>query len=274
VIDHTTALYCITADLLKAAGYTDDVRCALTNAEVITTALIATLYFGGNIERSRSFMRSSGLMPRMLSKSRLTRRLHRVAGPVNSLFHQLGLVLKEASPSTRYLLDSFPVPVCDNMRISRCRLVRDKEFRGYVASKRRYFYGVWVQVLTTEEGIPVELAFLPGAASDVRGLGVLPLALPEGSQLFMDSGYTDYGAEDAARETDGIEFAPSRKSNSKRGDDVWRSYYKQLMRKRIETVFSQIVSLFPKHIHAVTLDGFLLKVSMFVIAFALDKAFI
>lgn len=27
-------------------------------------------------------------------------------------------------------------------------------------------------------------------------------------------------------------------------------------------------------IHAVTLDGFLLKVSMFVIAFALDKAFI
>jgi hypothetical protein len=44
--------------------------------------------------------------------------------------------------------------------------------------------------------------------------------------------------------------------------------------KRIETVFSQITSLFPKHIHAVTLDGFLLKVSMFVIAFALEKAFI
>lgn len=77
-----------------------------------------------------------------------------------------------------------------------------------------------------------------------------------------------------ALETDGIEFAPSRKSNSKRGDDVWRGYYKQLMRKRIETVFSQIAGLFPKHIHAVTLDGFLLKVSMFVIAFALDKAFI
>lgn len=53
-----------------------------------------------------------------------------------------------------------------------------------------------------------------------------------------------------------------------------RSYYKQLMRKRIETVFSQITGLFPRHIHAVTLDGFLLKVTLFVIAFALDKAFI
>jgi len=44
----------------------------------------------------------------MLSKSRLTRRLHRVAGLVNGLFRQLAMVLKEASPSTKYLLDSFP----------------------------------------------------------------------------------------------------------------------------------------------------------------------
>jgi hypothetical protein len=205
---------------------------------------------------------------------RLNRRLHRVAGLVNTLFHQLGAALKELSPSARYPLDSFPVALCDTMRISRCRLVKDEEFRGYIASKRRYFYGVQVQVVTTEGGVPVEMAFLPGAASDVRGLGVLPLALPAGSQLFMDSDYTDYGAEDAAQETDGVEFAPSRKSNSKRGNAVWRSYYKQLMRKRIETVFSQITNLLPKHIHAITLDGFLLKGSMFVIAFALDKAFI
>jgi hypothetical protein len=160
------------------------------------------------------------------------------------------------------------------MRISRCRLVTDEEFRGSIASKRRYFYGVRVQVVTTEEGVPVELAFLPGAASDGRGLGVLPLCLPQGSQLFMDAGYTDYAAESAAAAMDGGEFAPSRKSNAKRGDDVWRSSDKQLMRKRIETVFSQITNLFPKHMQAVTLDGFLLKVAMVVIAFALDKAFI
>ena len=69
MIDHTTALYCITADLLKATGHTDDARSQLMDAEVITTALIAALYFGGNIECSRCFMRSTGLMPRMLSKS-------------------------------------------------------------------------------------------------------------------------------------------------------------------------------------------------------------
>lgn len=126
-------------------------------------------------------MHGTGLIPRMISTLRLTRRLHRLAGLINDLFHQLGMILKETSPSTDTCSTRFPWR-CDNMRISRCRLVADKEFRGYIASKRRYFYGVRVPVVTTEAGVPVEMAFLPGAASEVRGLCVLSLALPAGSQ--------------------------------------------------------------------------------------------
>lgn len=274
MIDHTTELYCIIDDLLKASSHTEDARRAMSDAEVLTTALVAAQFFGSNLEHARCFLQETGLIPRMLSKSRLNRRLHAVAELAYTLFHQLGQVLKQSEPSHKYLLDSFPVAVCDNIRISRSRLARGEQFRGRMCSKRRYFYGVKVQVVTTEAGVPVEFAFLPGSASDTRGLHVLPLSLPAGSQLFMDSGYTDYGAEDAAAEIDGVEFAPSRKKNSKRSDDCWRSYYKQLMRKRIETVFSQITSMFPKHIHAITLNGFLLKLSMFIIAFALGKAFI
>jgi hypothetical protein len=185
----------------------------------ITAALAAAFNFGGNMERSRSFLRETGLVPRMLSRSRLNRRLHRVADLVHTLFHQLGAALKEANISTKYLLDSFPVAVCDNIRIKRCRLARGEQFRGRSAAKRRYFYGVKVQVVTTEEGVPVEMAFLPGSASDVRGLGVLALDLPAGSELFMGSGYTDYGAEDAAREQDGVSFAVQRKRGSRRWDE-------------------------------------------------------
>ncbi len=274
MIDHTTALYCMTDDLLKAMGHTDDGRCQLTDAEVITTALCAALHFDGKLERARKLMKEAGLMPGMLSKSRLCRRLHRLKDLLYSLFHQSGEVLKEMSPSTIYRLDSLPVPVCDNIRISRSRIIRGEEFRGYIASKRRYCYGVRVEVVTTEDDIPVELAFLPGEASDVRGLDVLPLSLPAGSKLFLDAGYTDYEAEDAIHEAEGFDFAIARKKNSKRGDDYWLSSYKKLMRKRIETTFSQVTSLVPNHIHAVTIDGFLLKVTMFVMAFAIDKAFI
>jgi hypothetical protein len=274
VIDHTTALYCIVDDLLKAVGHSEDARRSLSDAEVLTTALIAARYFGGNVEHSRRFMAGAGLMPRMLSRSRLCRRLHAVADLAHALLHQLGAALKELSVSTKYLLDSFPVPVCDNIRISRSRLVKGEQWRGRSAAHRRYFYGVKVQVITTEEGVPVELAFLPGSASDVRGLEVLPLDLPAGSELFMDSGYTDYAAEDAARELDGVIFAVQRKRGSRRWDEPTRAYFKQLMRKRIETAFSQIKAMFPRHVHAVSFRGFLMKVSFFVIAFAIDKALV
>ena len=274
MIDHTAALYCIVDDLLKAVGHQDDCRRAMTDAEVITTALVAAHCFGGNIEHARRFLRETGLMPRMLSRSRLNRRLHAVADLAYALFHQLGAALKELSPSTKYLLDSFPAAACDNIRIKRARILRGAQWRGRSAAHRRYFYGVKVRVVTTEEGVPVEMAFLPGSASDVRGLEVLPLSLPEGSELFMDSGYTDYAAEDAAREQDAVTFAVQRRRNSRRRDEPWRAYYKQLMRKRIETAFSQLTTMFPRHIHATSFRGFLLKVSWFVIAFALQKAFI
>jgi hypothetical protein len=51
---------------------------------------------------------------------------------------------------------------------------------------------------------------------------------------------------------------------------VYNNYY----RKKIETVFSEITELFPKHIHAVTIEGFIIKVSFFIYAFALQKAFL
>jgi len=87
---------------------------------------------------------------------------------LNDLFHQLGMILKETSDSTEYLLDSFPIPFCDNIRIFNAKLIKSEDYRGYIASKKRYFYGVRVQLLTTKSGIPVEFVFLPGSASDVR----------------------------------------------------------------------------------------------------------
>lgn len=274
MIDHTTALYCIVDDLLKAVGHRDDRRRAMTDAEVLTTEPVAAHCFGGDLEHSRRFLRRTGLMPRMLSRSRLCRRLHAVADLAYTLFHRLGAVLKGLSVSTDYLLDSFPVAACDNIGIKRARILRGAQWRGRSAARRRYFYGVKVRVVTTGGGVPVEFAFLPGSAPDVRGLEVLPLSLPEGREPFMDSGYTDYAMEDAAREQDPVAFAGRRRRNSRRWDEPWRVYHKQLMRKRIETTFSQFTAMSPRHIHATSFRGFLLKVSWFVIAFALDKAFI
>ncbi|MDF5715665.1 MAG: IS982 family transposase [Rhizonema sp. NSF051] len=193
---------------------------------------------------------------------------------INDLFHQIGMILKETSDCTEYLLDSFPVLMCDNIRIFNVKLIKSEEYRGYIASKKRYFYGVKIQLLTTRSGIPVEFVFLPGSASDVRALNALPLNLPPGSEVYGDSAYTDYTVEDDLEQANQIFLKVMRKKNSKRQDEPWNQYIKQHTRHYIETVFSSITRVFPKSIHAVTYERFLLKLEAFIFAFTLQKAFI
>jgi hypothetical protein len=274
----TIAIYCFLDDLLKVLQHQEDCRAQVTDAEVLTAAVCAMLFFGGNYTLARDFLYSSGLMPRQLSKSQFSRRLARLSDLLHLLFHQLGDALKELNVESRYVVDSFPVPVCDNIRIGRCRLTGDflnrEQFRGLVASKRRYFYGVRVQVLATVEGIPVEFSLLPGALSDLQGLAELPLSLPAGAHVALDAAYTEYLWEDFAAESDDIKLLVTRRSNSKRCDVPALQDYKFWLRHRIETVFGEISKLFPKKIHATNFAGFILKISLFLFAYQIDKAFI
>lgn len=272
--DRTLAIYCFIDDLLKAMQHWEDSRCQFSDSEVVTTAIVAMLFYGGNFERARRFLHSSGMMTRMLSRSRLSRRLSRLADLVGLLFQQLGLVLKELNLESRYSLDSFPVSICDNIRISRCRIARGPQWRGYVASKRRYFYGLRVAVLVTVEGLPVECSILPGSLADIHGLAELPLSVPAGAQIAADAAYTYYEWEDHLIEQDQVRLLVARKRNSKRRDVPATHDYKQWLRRRIETVFGEIAKLFPKKIHATTLSGFILKISLFLFAYQVDKAFI
>jgi hypothetical protein len=133
--------------------------------------------------------------------------LHVLAGVLERVFLRLGFALKEASASVRYLKSrAFLWPFATTSALPRSKLVKGEAFRGKVASKGRFFYGVRVHVVTTEAGVPVEFALLPGAAGDVRGLDVLPLVLPQGAEAYVDSAFTSYEREDAAREADALDF--------------------------------------------------------------------
>lgn len=271
MINTIVALYCIVDDLLKALNHPEDSRRRIVDAEVITTALVAARFFGGNHQHSRDYLDEHGLIPQMLSPSRLNRRLHHVSALMYDLQHQMGMLWMQLQADSEYLLDSFPIPICDNIRIGHTHLLQGEAYRGYIASKKRYFYGIRIHLISTAEGVPVEWIFLPGAANDVRGLRALPLNLPPGSELYVDKGYTDYVAEDNLAEADAITLMAIRKGNSKRPDSACLAYIKQTLRHPIETVFSQITRRFPKSIHAVTFEGFLLKVSSFIWVHTLEQ---
>jgi len=272
--DSTLAIYCFIDDFLKASGHREDLRSEVTDAEVITIAINAMRHFGGNFQRSRLVLYELGLMKRLLSRSRFSRRVNRLSDLIYRLFHQLGSVLKDLHWESRYLLDSFPVPICDNIRINRCRIVSDERYRGKMSSKRRFFYGVRVQILATSDGIPLEFCILPGSCADLQGLAELALDLNDSAELFVDAGYNFYEWEDYLREIENLKLQVPRKANSKRGREPWLEIYKSVMRKYIETTIGEISKMFPKKIHATNLNGFLLKIALFLFAYQIDKAFI
>lgn len=208
------------------------------------------------------YLKSHRIFSRVLSKSRLNRRLHAIPEAVwQALFAVLAASFKATNESQEYIVDSFPVPSCDNIRIRRCKLYpkdRGDQFRGYVASKRRNFYGLRVHLLVTARGEPVEFCLAPGAENDLVPFRDFGLDLPKGAVIFADKLYTDYVYEDLLKEV-GIELVSLRKENSKRVRPGWEEYYNRVVRKRVETANSRITALFPKSIHAVTPQGFELR---------------
>jgi hypothetical protein len=268
--DFTIAIYCFVDDYLQVAGKKAAAKRKLSDAEVLTTALVAARYFGGNLSTACSYMQAHHrcLMPH---KSNFNRMIHRLSGVLTSLFVALGQSLKELNCSCEYVIDSFPVAVCRNVRINRCRLLEGQAYRGYNASKKEYFYGFKVEVITTADGLPVQYFIVAGSVHDAKAFEAMDVDLPEGSQLYADSAYTNYELESLYRECEQVSLLCERKCNSKRPDNPAMAFIKRTMRKRIETCFSGIEAAFPKAIHAVTPEGFLLKIVLFLFAYTIDK---
>lgn len=272
-MQHTiTTIYCLCDDLLRALHHKDDPQTRVSAAEVMMVPLVSCTFFGGNLALGRRFLHTQGYCKHTLSASRFSRRLAALPPSVwQTLFTLLGQVHQQHNPSGEYVVDSFPVPVCDNIRIQRCTLFKGQEHRGYTASKRRYFFGLKVHLLITRHGAPVEFVLTPGSTADVTAFKQFPLDLPVGSLIHADRAYTDYQEEDLLQEAGGITLQPQRKRNSKRPLAVCKQFLAQPIRQQVETSFSQITALFPKHIHAVTPQGFVLKLICFLLAFSLHS---
>jgi len=263
-------LYCLCADFLAVYGHHEDPQARMTDAEVMTTVLVAATFFVGNQELSRRFLQEHGYMPTMLSKSRLNRRLHALPDTLwQALWQVLAEIAKHNNPTGAYVVDSCPVPVCDNIRIRRCKLYRNEAYRGKIASKQRFFYGVKLHLLIAGNGQPVEIVLAPGSMADITAFRSLPLDLPTGAEVHADAAYTDYALEDRLQEQQGLTLLADRKKNSMRPVPGWVAYLSEYTRKRVETTFSQINRRFAKCIHAVTPRGFELKVFLTVLAFAI-----
>jgi hypothetical protein len=264
-------IYVICCEFLQVMGHQEDEQCRMSDAEVMTTAIVAMLSFGGNYAEARKWLNCRQYIPTMLGKSRFSRRLNRLSHLFVPCFNVIGQSWKAVNPEDIYAIDTFPLPVCDNIRIFRAKLYHNEVYRGYTASKKRYFYGLKVHMMVTQQGQPVEFFISPGSFSDVACLDQFDFDLPPGSTVYADKIYNTYLVEDCLQADGAIDFSPFRKSNSKRPDPAWKRFLQHHYRKIVETSASLVEQLLPKHIHATTAAGFELKVILFLLAFSFDR---
>lgn len=256
---------------LHQKGHRDDPQARMTTTEVLFTALVAAWCFANNLRAARKALALSGLVPYMLSESRLNRRWHQIK---NEDWQAILTLLATEHPADTFLVDSCPFAVCHNQRAKRSRLYQDEAgaYWGYCAAKEEYFYGLRAHTIVTATGRPVEVLLLCGCSHDLTGLKEMAISLPEGSRLIGDKAYTDYDYEEWLLEKRKITFLPLRKGSHKRQHDPGLAKAIRYARKRIETTFSEIAAKLPRRLHAVRPAGFESKIMAIFVAFAILAA--
>lgn len=265
--EQAIAIFCICDEVVKSYRIYENPVCQMTTAEVMTFAIISGLHYRADYRTTRLIVSHLQYFPKILSHSHLVRRIHAVPEQMWwMIFYVLKMYLGK-SQEEYFIVDSFPVKAYENHKSFRAKIFRGKEFHGYTASKKQYFFGIKVHMIVDTNGIPIEFCFTPGSTSDIAGLKMLPCELPRGSFLFADRAYNAYSLEDDIKEMAEFTLVPRRKKNMTRQHSPIQEFILNQTRNRIETVFSAIISKMPRHIRARTERGFYLKITFFIIAY-------
>ena len=176
-----------------------------------------------------------------------------------------------------FAIDSMPIEICKLSREQRNKMgkesVHHSPDKGYCTSQKKYFYGYKLHSVCSAAGVIESLDLTKASVHDVH-------YLKDVQQLFSnciitgDKGYIGREHQINLFETAGIELEVPLRSNQKEQKPVIRILKK--IRKRIETVFSQLCDQFMIHRnYAKSFTGFksriLSKITGFTILQFLNK---
>lgn len=267
--DVIVTAYVVIAEVMDEAGHQDHVLAQVTDAEVLTVAVVAAAYFQNHHARALQVMQGMGYLSGRLSTSRFNRRLHALGCWLESLLEWLGELFTTGEV---FLLDSLPLPVCRRVRARRCRKVRGRVYCGYCAAKKEKFFGWRLHLVTTATGLPVAFSLLPGSLHDLPPVHELTVSLPAAASVYTDKGYNSKEDEASILIDTEVRLVPQRKANM--APNTWLDKVAlRTHRTRIETTNSQLAAMGIQRLHAQTNPGFELKVLASLFALVISSAF-
>ncbi len=220
------------------------------DSDILTLAWLLE-YIGADTEHSgyeRLKVELKTLFPSLPERSWFNRRRRNLLARSEVLRE----TLRDYFPKTDvFIVDSFPIPVCDFKRAETSK----SDFKwadatgtiatyGMCASKSLgKFFGFRGHLITTADGLPVDVAI---ASANIDDREVLPVLSERGQYpiLLADKGYVSQDLQDELLETQETCLLPTLRRNQK---TQYPETFRQLqvrLRRRIETTISQLTSQF------------------------------
>jgi len=262
------AIYAMIDDTMKTLGHRSHCLAGLSDAEVLTVAVLAARYYGNHHARAVGALTGGAYFPRAISPARFNRRLHALADWLELFLAVLGEVTVRAQAAVcDFIIDSLPLPVCRRVRAWRCRTVRGRAYCGYCDATKEKFFGWCLHLVCTTDGVPVAYALLPAGQHDLTPIHELLYGLPPDAWVYADKAYNSAPDEATILDDTGVRLVPIRKANMAPNTAAERAGLRTF-RTAIETVNSQAEAMGMQRLRARTNAGFDLKVHASVLALA------
>jgi len=250
--DFIVTVYVIVDETMRALEHRSHPLARVSDAEVLTVAVVAAKYFANNQERALQVMRLGRYLAGPLSASRFNRRLHALADWLELILATLGELFARGEA---YLLDSMP----------------GRAYCGYCAAKKEKFFGWRLHLLCTAGGVPVAFDVVPGRHHDLTPVHELAYGLPAGAAVYADKAYNSAADEASILADTDVRLVPIRKANM-RPNDWADTLALRAYRRRIETVNSQLAAMGIQQLHVRTNQGRALKIQAALLAVTCTNA--
>ena len=144
-----------------------------------------------------------------------------------------------------FAIDSMPLEICRISREKRNKMGKESQYhspdKGYCASQKKYFYGYKLHSVCSAAGVIQSLDLTKASVHDVHYLKDVK-ELFSNCIIVGDKGYIGRQQQISLFETAGIELeVPLRSNQKEQKPTMW---ILKKVRKRIETVFSQLCDQF------------------------------
>jgi hypothetical protein len=162
-----------------------------TDAEVITIALMQGYFQTDTLKRTYQLVSQNApeAFPERPDYKQWVRRLNKLTDLIGRLARAAALRMAATNLKRLYVVDSFPIPLCEPIRHGRVRLLsEDGAYFG--RSAKGWFFGFQIHALIHQPtGVVLTAMLLPGNWDDRRAVRALALSTG-GGVLLGDQGYS------------------------------------------------------------------------------------